>query len=172
MGRSLLTPINYLELDIESLNNGSNDKKKKMIDLIVDSLSTADSIFEDDDIWFMLIECFVEIINNKNMINNLIGETFQKVYCFLFRMNLKFDGKKEQIEIIKNNLNILIKNSFQELNLFINFSIIETFDDETNQDSINTITDNDESYNNNRNSLMEIYKHWLIIFAIELQMEN
>ena len=154
-----LTPINYLELDIESLNNGSNDKKKKMIDLIVDSLSTADSIFEDDDIWFMLIECFVEIINNKNMINNLIGETFQKVYCFLFRMNLKFDGKKEQIEIIKNNLNILIKNSFQELNLFINFSIIETFDDETNQDSINTITDNDESYNNNRNSLMEIYKH-------------
>ena len=40
-----LTPINYLELDIESLNNDSNNQKMKMIDLIVDSLTAADSIF-------------------------------------------------------------------------------------------------------------------------------
>ena len=99
-----LTPINYLELDIQSLNNNSNNKKRRMIDLIVDSLTSADSTFEDDDIWFMLIECIVEIINNKNMINNLIGETFKKVYTFLYRMNLKFDGKKEENGIIKNIL--------------------------------------------------------------------
>ena len=91
------TPINYLELDIESLNNDTSNKKVKMIDLIVDSLTSADSIFEDDDIWFMLIECIVEIINNNNMINNLVGETFKNVYSFLFRMNFKFEGKKEQV---------------------------------------------------------------------------
>ena len=58
-----LTPINYLELDIQSLNKNSNNKKMKMIDLIIDSLTTADSIFEDDDIWLIITECIVEIIN-------------------------------------------------------------------------------------------------------------
>ena len=65
-----LTPINYLELDIQSLNNNSNNKKRRMIDLIVDSLTSADSTFEDDDIWFMLIECIVEIINLIHRIIN------------------------------------------------------------------------------------------------------
>ena len=127
-----LTPINYLELDIQSLNNNSNNKKRRMIDLIVDSLTSADSTFEDDDIWFMLIECIVEIINNKNMINNLIGETFKKVYTFLYRMNLKFDGKKEENGIIKTNLDYFIKNSFQELNFYINFDKPKIESDEKN----------------------------------------
>ena len=151
-----LTPINYLELDIESLNNDSNNQKMKMIDLIVDSLTAADSIFEDDDIWFMIVECIVEIINNKNMINNLVGETFKKVYSFLSRMNLKFDGKKEQNNIIKNNLNFFITNSFKELNFFVNFSHIKTKDNETEQNSINSNENID--YNNN-NNLMKIYNN-------------
>ena len=153
-----LTPINYLELDIQSLNNNSNNKKRRMIDLIVDSLTSADSTFEDDDIWFMLIECIVEIINNKNMINNLIGETFKKVYTFLYRMNLKFDGKKEENGIIKINLEYFIKNSFQELNFYINFDKPKIEGDETNQNTINTKTDNNIENSNNSN-LMNIYNN-------------
>ena len=150
-----LTPINYLELNIESLNGTSNNKKMKMIDLIVDSLTSADSTFEDDDIWFMLVECIIEIINNKKMINNLIGETFKKIYSFLFRMTIKFDGKKDKQLIIRNNLNLFIINSFQELNFFRNFIIPKTPDEHTEQNTINTIEGDKEKYNNNK--LMEIY---------------
>ena len=89
-----LTPINYLELDIQSLNKNSNNKKMKMIDLIIDSLTTADSIFEDDDIWLIITECIVEIINNKNMINNLIGETFQKSILLSFENEFKIQWEK------------------------------------------------------------------------------
>ena len=153
------TPINYLELDIESLNNDTSNKKVKMIDLIVDSLTSADSIFEDDDIWFMLIECIVEIINNNNMINNLVGETFKNVYSFLFRINFKFEGKKEQHNIIKNSLNMFIKNSFHELNLFRSFSITKTKMDDDNRN--NTIVDNHnkDTFDNIRNNLIEVYNH-------------
>ena len=152
-----LTPINYLELDIQSLNKNFNNKKMKMIDLIIDSLTTADSIFEDDDIWLYLTECIVEIINNKNMINNLIGETFQKVYCFLLRMNLKFDGKKDQSNLIKNNLFIFIRNSFKELIFFRDFIIIKN--DEEIKNSTNNKIEDDNNENFDRNKLMGIYNH-------------
>ena len=151
-----LTPINYLELDIQSLNKNSNNKKMKMIDLIIDSLTTADSIFEDDDIWLIITECIVEIINNKNMINNLIGETFKKVYCFLLRMNLKFNGKKEQSSLIRNNLFNFIRNSFQELIFFRNFKIIKN-DDEIKTSKNNKIEE-DNTENFSYNNLIGIYK--------------
>ena len=146
-----LTPINYLELDIESLSKDTTNKKVKMIDLIIDSLTTVDSIFEDDDIWFMVIECIVEIINNNNMINNLVGETFKNVYSFLFRMNIKFEGKKEQHNMIKNSLNIFIKNSFQELYLFRSFSITKTKIEENDK--------NNEAFEITKNNLLEVYNH-------------
>ena len=146
-----LTPINYLELDIESLSKDTTNKKLKMIDLIIDSLTTVDSIFEDDDIWFMVIECIVEIINNNNMINNLVGETFKNVYSFLFRMNIKFEGKKEQHNMIKNSLNIFIKNSFQELYLFRSFSITKTKIEENDK--------NNEAFEITKNNLLEVYNH-------------
>ena len=153
------TPLNYLEFDIESLNDNSNNKKKKMIDLIVDSLTSADSIFTDDDIWYMLVECIIEIINNKNMINNLCGETFQKIYSFLFRMNMKLNGKKDKVNLIKENLYFFIKNSFIELNLFINFSSPISPNDESNQETINSTEYNDKNSTENKNDLMEIYEN-------------
>ena len=155
-----LTPMNYLELDIESLSNDNNSKIVKMIDLIIDSITKVDSIFKDDDIWYMVIECIVEIINNKNMINSLVGESFKKVYSFLFRMNTKFVGKKEQNDFIKNNLNFFIRNSFQELIFFRTFTIVKTPKDEENRNKNMLIDDNDkEKLENNHKNLIEIYKH-------------
>ena len=154
------TPLNYLEFDIQTLNDNSDNNKKTMIDLIIDSLTVADSIFTDDDIWYMLTECIIEIINNKNMINNLKGETFGKIYSFLFRMNMKFNGKKEKQNLIKDNLYFFIKNSFIELNLYINFTPPKTPSDEIKNINNNIPKENnDKNYSENETNLMEIYEN-------------
>ena len=44
-------------------------------------------------------------------------------------MNLKFNGKKEQSSLIRNNLFNFIRNSFQELIFFRNFKIIKNDDE-------------------------------------------
>ena len=140
------TPLNFLgeELTTTSntiISNDSIDQNFKIIDMVIESLTNADSIFEDDDIWYMLIECINEIIKNENIINNLVGETFKKIYIFYFRMNMKFYKDKGKQSIIKDNLIFFIQNSFKELNLFMNYSFpqIKNKNDETKLD------DNDKS---------------------------
>ena len=154
------TPINHFDIEFPSpkdslLNNNSPNNSLKVIDLIIDSLTNADSIFEDDDIWFMLVECINEIIRNINMINNIVGETLKKIYLFYFRLYQKFDNEKEKQNIIKNNLIYLIKNSFNELNLFMYFILPKNLDSEENIDIIN---DEDKNININ-NKIIKIYEN-------------
>ena len=134
------TPLKYFGIELplskdSLIGKDIVNQNPKIIDLMIDSLTNADSIFTDDDIWFMLIECINEIINNKNIINNLIGGTFKKIYCFYFRMYQKFEDKKEKQNIIKDNFNFFINNAFSELNLFMYFSIPETINPDNNQNN-------------------------------------
>ena len=158
------TPLNYFGLELPSSKDSSSGKDNliqnpKMIDFIIDSLTNADSIFQDDDIWFMLIECINEIIRNKNIINNLTGETFKKIYSFYFRMNQKFEDKKEKQNIIKDNLNFLINNAFTELNLFMNFEIPETITPDNDQNDDLNKKNSDKLENNNDDKLIiKIYE--------------
>ena len=148
------TPLSQYGIEFpltkDSIINNDN-KNLKIIDLLINSLTTVDSIFEDDDIWFMVFECIDEIIKNKNMINNLKGGTFKEVYIFYFRINQKFNGEKEKQILIKNSLYYFISNSFTELNVFMNFSSPEQNDLEKNNNS-------DKIENNNENLIFKIYE--------------
>ena len=143
------TPISKFESEIVpeiKISSGN-----KIIDLIINSLTNCDTIFEDDDIWLMVYEDIDEIIKNKKMNNNLIGDTFQKVYAFLFRIYLKFEGKKDKQELIFNTLNSFIKNSFNEFNYYMNYSYIE----ENSSEGKNN--DNDIIENIDDTNIMDIY---------------
>ena len=155
----MLININYFGLELPTskdpiLKSNNSIQNPKIIDMLIDSLTSADSVFQDDDIWYMLVECIDEIIKNKNMVNNVVGETFKKVYYFYFRINQKFNGDKEKQALIKNSLNYLIKNSFCELNLFINYSLPEDVDSEQNR---NNNSDRIET-NKNDKMLLKIYE--------------
>ena len=155
------TPLKYF--DIEFLSSKDNNiehshQNLKIIDMMIDSLTNADSIFGDEDIWFMLIECINEIINNKNIINNLLGETFKKIYCFYFRMHQKFENQKEKKIIIHNNLFFFIKNSFNELNLFMNFSLPELIVENENENKEIEKKDSDKIEVISYQSLFKIYE--------------
>ena len=144
------TPLNLLSVEFISTNNNSisndsPDQNKKIIDMIIDSLTSADSIFKDDDIWYMLIECINEIIKNENIINNLVGDTFKKIYIFYFRMNMNFYKDKEKQSIIKENLIFFIQNSFKELNLFMNFSLPELKNENDSKNEKDKLDDNEKS---------------------------
>ena len=71
-------------------------------------------------------------------------------------MNLKFNGKKEQSSLIRNNLFNFIRNSFQELIFFRNFKIIKN-DDEIKTSKNNKIEE-DNTENFSYNNLIGIYK--------------
>ena len=157
------TPLSYYGVELPTskdplLNNNSSNKNLKIIDMIIDSLTNADSVFTDDDIWFMLVECINEIIKNKNMINNLVEETLNKIYTFYFRLHQKFDSEKEKQNIIKSNLIFLVRNSFNELNLFMNFILPENLDYEEKLND-NIINNNIEKNKKNNNKLTKIYEH-------------
>ena len=148
------TPLKYFGVELPDskdilINDTYSNKNPKIIDLIIDSLTNAGSIFEDDDIWFMLIECINEIIKNENIINNLIGETFKKIYIFYFRMYHKFYREKEKQRVVKENLIFFLDNSFKELNFFMNFSIPPKNNEKKN-DGIKIISNNDKKENPNQ----------------------
>ena len=118
-------PLKYfkLELPIEKNiirdDNIKNDiSDKKIIDILVDTLASIDSIFEDEDIWIFSAECIEEIIKNINISCELKGSTFKKIYMFFFRLYYKFDNDEKHQKMINDNLYYLINTSFFELNLY------------------------------------------------------
>ena len=91
---------------------------KKILDLLIIILTNLDEIYQDEDIWFYLIECLSEIIHNNYMMNNIFGETFKKIYEFYFRIYNKFADDEKKLKKIKNDLSYFID---FELNLFSKF---------------------------------------------------
>ena len=116
------TKLNQLEIDIDNINEKEIFKDGKVIDLIIDSFSSIDLIFEDDDIWIFSLECLDEIMKNKNMAYKVKGNTFHKIYKYYLRVFSKLQNDKDKSKFIKEKLSFLMNNSLLELNLFLNFS--------------------------------------------------
>ena len=68
-------------------------KNGKIIDLIIESFSSIDLRFEDDDIWRFAMDCLDEILKNKNIVYNVKGITFRKIYEFYLRIFPKFENE-------------------------------------------------------------------------------
>ncbi len=117
------TPLNILNIDLPQYKE--NDDiiiNGRIIDLIIDCLTSIDSIFEDDDIWCYSMECLDEIIKNPNIVFNVKGNSFQKIYTFYLRIFSKLENENDTIQSIKERVNYLVNNSIEELNSFLNFS--------------------------------------------------
>ena len=145
------TPLNKLNVEIEQINEKEIFKNGKVINLIIDSCTSIDLIFEDDDIWMFSLECLDEIIKNRNIMYNVKGVFFHKIYEYYLRIFSKLEKEKDKIKDIKDKISFLINNSIEEFNLFLNYSSpLISFS------------------SNNKNYLMEIYNK---IGTIE-SMEN
>ena len=117
------TPLNELNIDLPQFKeNDDIILNGKIIDLIIDCLTSIDSIFEDDDIWCYAMECLDEIVKNPNIIFNVKGNSFQRIYIFYLRIFSRLENEKDTIQSIKERVNYLVNNSIEELNSFLNFS--------------------------------------------------
>ena len=117
----------FLVKDIRTFFS-ENIFNKKILDLIIVILTNLDEIYQDKDIWFYLGECLSEIIHNNYMVNNIIGETFKKIYEFYFRIFNKFEDDEKKQKKIKSDLsyfinfviNVFSKFYFSEINEELN----------------------------------------------------
>ena len=116
------TQLNKLKIDIEKINEKEIFKNGKIIDLIIESFSSIDLRFEDDDIWRFAIDCLDEILKNKNIVYNVKGITFRKIYEFYLRIFPKFENDKDKIKDLKEKISFLINDTLEELNLYLNYS--------------------------------------------------
>ena len=178
------TPLSKYSLELSSVKESLlkyefNNKEKKILDLIVDSLTNADSIFHDDDIWYMLVECVNEIIYNKNMFANLYGDTLTKIYAFYFRLYHKFDGEEKKQKVIKENLDYVIKKAFTELNNYYQFSTTNSLlnSSEKKSGNFSVIANkniNNDFFNstNDTNNIMNMYEKLGTSELIENSINN
>jgi hypothetical protein len=117
------TPLNIFNIEFLQLKeNDEYIKNGKVIDLIIECLTSIDSIFEDDDIWCFSLECVDEIIKNPNIIYNVKGNSFQKIYNYYLRLFTKLENDKDTIKSIKEKVIFLVNNSIEDLNSYLNFS--------------------------------------------------
>jgi hypothetical protein len=116
------TPLNKLNIEIEQINEKEIFKNGKVINLIIDSCTSIDLIFEDDDIWMFSLECLDEIIKNKNIMYNVKGIFFHKIYEYYLRIFSKLEKEKDKIKDIKDKISFLVNDSIEEFNLFLNYS--------------------------------------------------
>ena len=125
--------------------SADNFLNKKIIDLLIIILTNLDDIYQYEDIWIYLYDCLSAIIHNINTVNNIKGETFKKIYEFLFRLFNKFEKEEKQQNKIKNDLIYFINYQY---NLFSKF-----YNSDINTDN-NT---NNNVYNIYINHLKQIY---------------
>ena len=117
------TPLNKFNIDfLQSNENYEFLKYGKIIDLIIDCLTNIDTIFEDSDIWCFSMECLDEIIKNSNIVYNIKGKSFQKIYNYFLKIFGKLENDKDIIKSIKETVIYLVNNSIEELNSYLNFS--------------------------------------------------
>ena len=90
--------------------------------LIIDCFTSIDLIFEDDDIWIFSLDCIDEIVKNKNIIYNIKGVFFHKIYEYYLRIFSKLENDKDKNKYIKEKISFLVNNTLEELNIYLNFS--------------------------------------------------
>ena len=149
------TKLNELRFDLEDINDNNIFKNGKIIDLMIESFTSIDLKFEDDDIWFFSMDCLDEIIKNPNMNYYVKGNMFYKIYEYYLRIFSKVERDKDKLKNIKEKISFLINNTIEELNSFLNFSSPLI------------------SYNSkNKNYLYEIYNKLGTVECIENYKEN
>ena len=111
-----------LNFDVDKNNENEIVKNWKIIDLIIDSFSSIDLIFEDDDIWIFSMECLDEIIKNKKIVYNVKGNIFHKIYEYYLRLFTKLINEKDKLKEIKEKINFLVNDTIEELNIYLNYS--------------------------------------------------
>ena len=116
------TSLNKFNLEFLQPEKYEFLKNCKIIDLIIECLTSIDTIFEDSDIWCFAIECLDEIIKNSNIVYNIKGKSFQKIYNYYLRIFTKLENDKNLIKSIKEKVTYLVNNSIEELNTYLNFS--------------------------------------------------
>ena len=116
------TSLNKFNLEFLQPEKYEFFKNGKIIDLIIECLTSIDTIFEDSDIWCFAIECLDEITKNNNIIYNIKGKSFQKIYNYYLRIFTKLENDKNIIKSIKEKVTYLVNNSIEELNTYLNFS--------------------------------------------------
>ena len=116
------TPLKELNFDVDKNNENEIFKNWKIIDLIIDSFSSIDLIFEDDDIWIFSMECLDEIIKNKKIVYNVKGNIFHKIYEYYLRLFTKLINEKDKLKEIKEKINFLVNDTIEELNIYLNYS--------------------------------------------------
>ena len=118
LGDAPLTKFNF---ELDKINEKEEFKNGKIINLIIDNLTSVDIIFEDDDIWIFSLECVDEIIKNKNMMYNVKGINFRKIYEFFLRIFSKLEKEKDKLKDIKEKISFLLNDSIEEFNMYINY---------------------------------------------------
>ena len=134
------TSLNKFNLELDNINEKEIFKNGKIINLIIDSCTSVDLIFEDDDIWMFSLECLDEIIKNKSIMYNVKGINFRKIYEYYLRIFSKLEKQKDKLKDIKDKISFLLTDSIEEFNSYLNYvSPLISFN------------------SNDKNYLMEIY---------------
>ena len=107
------TQLNKLKIDIEKINEKEIFKNGKIIDLIIESFSSIDLRFEDDDIWRFALDCLDEILKNKDI------ENIQRLIENAKKNIIRYDN---EIKKIDNCIQIEEKER-DDLQYMINFFI-------------------------------------------------
>ena len=97
------TKLNELRFDLEDINDNNIFKNGKIIDLMIESFTSIDLKFEDDDIWFFSMDCLDEIIKNPNMNYNVKGNMFYKIYEYYLRIFSKVERDKDKLKYKRKN---------------------------------------------------------------------
>lgn len=117
------SPLSEYNIDIpEVKENEELMNDGKIIDLMIDCLTNIDTIFEDDDIWVLAIECLDEMVRNPNVICNIKGKSFSKIYIYYLKIFAKLENDKDVIKSIKEKILFMVDNTFEELNSYLDFS--------------------------------------------------
>ena len=122
---------NFLVKNIKMFTN-ENIINKKLNDLLIIILTHLDEIYKDEDIWIYLDECISNIIHNIYMINNIQGESFKKIYEFLFRIYNKFEREEKKQKKIKDDLVYYINYKLNLFSRFYNSEIFQSFENNIN----------------------------------------
>ena len=117
------SPLSEYNIDIpEVKENEELMNDGKIIDLMINCLTNIDTIFEDDDIWVLAIECLDEMVRNPNVICNIKGKSFSKIYMYYLKIFAKLENDKDVIKSIKEKILFMVDNTFEELNSYLDFS--------------------------------------------------
>ena len=150
LGRTPLSKFDIKLPTVEDKTEDNDNNDLKIIDLIIESLTSVDLVFQDDDIWLYVLECVEELVLNINIFPTIKGNSFKKIYVFYFRLYKKFKDEEDKQNSIKEKIIYLLNNSMNNLiSVYGPNYIIEPSSNDKKKSNNN---------DNNNNSLINLYE--------------